>query len=340
LNATLGRRAFAGRTARYARIAPAAMLALACASCTDALLARYRDDAYLAHYEYALGEQYLTVSDVTMCYQDLGRGETVLVLPGLGTNADFWRLNVPVWAERYRMLVLDPPGFGKSDKPDLTYDLPRICDRIIAFLDAKRVARTHIIGGSMGGHLALLLALEHPDRVSSLVAMGSSGYWKAPGPLLDLGFKLFWNDAVVADHMRRAWPDIFDQLFAEQTPVTRSLLRYQMAVRAHGDRYRAEGRAFSRALRSIFYNSVRDRLQEVHQPTLLIWGEDDRIHPARGAWVFRDRIPDSRLVVVPGAYHEVMIDRPNVFNRLVLDFLERGTSAIEDTPRQAGVSAP
>lgn len=306
------------------------MAAAACPSCTDLLLARYRDDQYLTGHHYALGEQYVVVDGIRFCYQECGEGPTVVILPGLGTNIDFWQRTIPVLARSFHVIAVDPPGIGRSDKPDASYDLIWICDRLKAFLDARGVAHASFIGGSFGGHLAALLALRYSERVDKLVLMGSSGFWEKPGPLLRVAFALLWNDAIVADHMRRAWPDIFSRLFIRQTPLTRELLRYQMAVRAVGSVYEAEGLAFSRTLRSIFCHSLRGDLERLRQPVLLIWGEYDAVHLPKDAVYFRDHIPDSRLVVVPNSGHEVMIDQMAVFDRLVTAFLRDGTAAIAD----------
>ena len=299
----------------------AAALSLAAVSCTDLKLAKYRDDRFLEEHRYALGEQYLKVGDLKLCYQEHGRGPNFLVLPGLGTNIDFWQLNVPTWADEFHVVALDPPGFGKSDKPDVEYDLKWICDRIVDFMDAKGLQRTSIMGGSMGGHLALLMAIHYPDRVEKLVLMGSVGAWPPPNFMLDTAFNLMWNDLIVADYLRSNWPTIFPKLFERQTELTRQLFRYQMAVRADGWRYAPEGRAGSRALRSIFYRSCRSHLREISHPVLLIWGEHDQIHSLEYAQFMADQLPNSRLVIVPNAGHEAMIDQPKIFSESVVSFL-------------------
>jgi pimeloyl-ACP methyl ester carboxylesterase len=300
-------------------------------SCTDCLLSRYRDDAFLTTHKYAIGERYADVDGIRLCYQERGEGEDIVILPGLGMSIDFWQLNVPALAERYHVVAVDPPGFGKSDKPDVPYDLTWMADRILTFMDTRHIERANLIGGSMGGHLALLLATGHPNRVNKLVLMGSSGAWPPPGFLLAAGLKAFWNDAVVSDHLRRNWPNIYRKIFIRQTPITQELFRYQMALRANAARYAPEGRASARAMRSIFFNSCRDRLAEVSRPTLLVWGASDQVHLLDEAQAFRRGLPDSRLVVVPDAGHEVMIDQSATFNQLVLQFLDRGTQAVADS---------
>jgi pimeloyl-ACP methyl ester carboxylesterase len=300
-------------------------------SCTDLNLLEYRDDALLARHRYALGEKYIDVGNLTLCYQERGQGDPVLILPGLGTDIDFWQLNVPALAERYHVLAVDLPGLGKSDKPDASYELPWICDRIVAFLDAKDLQRVSIVGGSLGGHLALLLALNHPDRVDKLVLMGSVGAWLEPDFLLSMLLRVLWNEWLVADYARANWPEIYGKMLMRETELTRELFRYQMAVRAAPHRYMPEGRALARALRSIFYHSCRQRLSEVQMPVLLVWGESDEIHPVEEGLFMRQHLPDARLVVIPDAAHEAMIDQPELFNRVVLEFLEYGTDGVQDS---------
>ena len=294
-------------------------------SCTDLLLSRYKNEPLRTQYRYALGEQYVDVGGLKLCYQEQGEGPPVVILPGLGTSIDYWQLNIPALARSHRVLAVDLPGLAKSDKPEASYDLEWMTDRLVAFMDARNVPKADVIGGSMGGHLAMLMALKHPERVGKLVLMGTSGVWPKPGILLDLALKGLWNDTIVTDHMRRNWPGIFARIVRHQTPVAARILAYQMSVRAVGTAFGAEGRAASRALRSIFYHSLRDRLSELRNPTLLIFGQHDPIHvPADGQYMAA-HMPNARLVVVPDAAHEVMLDQPEVFNSLVTSFLENPT---------------
>jgi 4,5:9,10-diseco-3-hydroxy-5,9,17-trioxoandrosta-1(10),2-diene-4-oate hydrolase len=312
-----------GAARRTVLVTLAAMLALAAASCTDLQLRQYRDDRCLAGYHYALGENYITVSGLKFCYQEAGAGETVLILPGLGTSIDYWQFVIPALASQYHVVAVDLPGFGKSDKPDASYELSWIADQVVAFMDAKRIGRASIIGGSMGGHLALLLALNHPERVSKLVLMGSVGNWEPPGLLLDAAIKTLWNDGLATDFLRQQWPELYAKMFKTKTPMTEEIFRYDMALRADGLKYYPYGRAASRAFRSILKSSCRDRLGEIASPVLLVWGEEDTIHSAADvALHFREHLPDSRLVVVPDAAHEVMVDQPGAFNDLVPAFPE------------------
>ncbi|MCX5684314.1 MAG: alpha/beta fold hydrolase [Planctomycetota bacterium] len=314
-----------------AGLAIAAMLAISAASCADLRLRQYRDDACVANYRYALGESYVAVDGLKFCYQEAGAGETVLILPGLGTSIDYWQYVIPALASRYHVVAVDLPGFGKSDKPDAGYELSWLADKVFAFMDARGIGRASVIGGSMGGHLALLMALNHPERVSKLVLMGSVGNWEPPGLLLDTAIKTLWNDGLATTFLRERWPELYSKMFKTQTPMTEAIFHYDMALRADGPKYYPYGRAASRAFRSILKSSCRDRLGEINAPVLLVWGEEDAIHSAAEvALHFRQHLPDSRLVVVSDAAHEVMVDQPAAFNKLALAFLGSGTAGVQD----------
>ena len=309
------------------------LAALASASCADLRLMSYRDDALVRQYRYALGEQYVDVKGLKLCYQEMGEGDTVLILPGLVTSIDYWQYNIPELAKHHHVVAVDFPGLGKSDKPDIEYQMAWIMERIADFMDAKGIRRADVIGSSAGGHLALMLALAHPERVSKLVLVGTVGNWDPLTPGQDLAVKLFWSDPLAVHLLRVDWPIIFDWLFYKKTDFTRSILRYDMALRADRPLYTPYGQATGRTMKSLLYSTCRDRLGEIACPVLLIYGEHDRIHRTDHLERhFVEHLKDSRLVIVPEAAHEVMVDQPAVFNALVEGFLERGTAGVASSP--------
>jgi len=293
--------------------------------CTDLLLAKYRDDKLATSYRYVLGEEYIVAKGVTLCYQEYGTGDPLIILTGLGTDVDFWETTVPVLAKEHRVYALDLPGFGKSDKPEARYDLDWMEAIIIAFMDAKHIQRANILGESMGGQIALLLALDHRDRVEKIILMGSVGDWPPPGFLLAGFLNYAWPDIIVGDHIRRCWPDIFQNISLTQNESTERIFKRQMAVRANGTLFADEGRASTRALRGIVFATCRYRLPNVKVPVLLLWGDEDVIHPKDAAIYMHEHLPDSKLVIIPNAGHEVFIDQPEIFDREVLQFLREGT---------------
>ncbi|MCG3138222.1 MAG: 4,5:9,10-diseco-3-hydroxy-5,9,17-trioxoandrosta-1(10),2-diene-4-oate hydrolase [Phycisphaerae bacterium] len=310
-----------------------------CGGCLgDIRLLHYRNDELLANYRYRLGEQYLTIDGLQYCYQEMGSGPTLLIIPGLGTSVDFWQMNIPVWAMQFHVVAVDLPGFGKSDKPDVDYELDWLCDRLIDFMDAKGLKRVNVLGGSMGGHLALMLAIDHPQRIDKVIMMGATGAWASPSWPVDLAIRLLWNEWMVADFMQERWPEIFAKMFKHENNVSRQLFRYQMALRAGDGTYDAEGRASARALRSIFYTTRRHELDRLQAPLLLVWGAEDEIHPLDDAQYIREHVEQSRLVVVTDSGHEVMIEQPAIFNHLIETFLLEGLGKVSDNYSEATIA--
>lgn len=312
--------------------------ALLGSACTDLQLRKWRNDALIDSYRYQLGEQFVEVNGIRICYQEFGGGPTVVILPGLGSNLDYWADAVAFLAASNHVIAIDAPGYGLSEKPDGTYDITWMAEQIVAFLDAKSIARATLMGQSMGAHLAVIIADRHPERVDKLVLEGSIANWPTAGPILAGGFRYIWNDAVTMDHLRRNWPDIVTKLSIHDTPARERILRYQMAVRANGERYRPEGLSSSRTLRSILLTSLRERLATICIPVLLIWGANDRIHSVDNGIELRSLLDDSRLVVIADAGHGAMMDQPGEFSRLVQRFIEGGTDAIRDDPEALGIA--
>src|SRR5215469_12487769 len=117
--------------------------------------------------------------DCRLHYHEAGDGPALVLLHGSGPGVTGWsnfRGNFPVFAQHFRTIVLDMPGFGRSDRPPLDRAYPRVAaDALAGLLDALGIEQAHLLGNSMGGYVALEFALAYPDRVSRLVGMGPGG---------------------------------------------------------------------------------------------------------------------------------------------------------------------
>jgi 4,5:9,10-diseco-3-hydroxy-5,9,17-trioxoandrosta-1(10),2-diene-4-oate hydrolase len=278
--------------------------------------------AQTENYAYPLGENYMEINGIRLCYQDVGQGdETLLILPGLLTSIDFWRQNIPEWAKHYRVVAVDYPGIGKSDKPDASYATDWLVEQVVAFMDAMGIERATIIGGSLGGQMTLMMGLLHPERVNRLVVMGSSGITPYPSQETEWILTNWWTEGVGTIGLMAAWKIVTADFFATDCELGQELTERQLADRQQLSTFRAEGIAATRALKNTLYYTLVDRLGEITCPVLLIWGEYDYIHPVKAGRYMHEHLSDSTLIVVPGSGHEVMVDAPDAFNAIVLDFL-------------------
>lgn len=269
-----------------------------------------------------------------VAYIDQGSGpQTLLLVHGLASHAGFWRENIAALAEHYRVVAVDLPGYGRSQKDDaypytLSFYAATLRDLITA-LDLERVT---VVGHSMGGQVAMILALEHPGVVERLVLAAPAGieaFSAQEGTLLRNAYTVEGirnaPEAVVRNNVRlnfHAWDERFEWLVAE---------RLALARLPEFDRF---AYAVVRSVAAMLDQPTSERLSDIRHPTLLVYGAHDGLipnpflHPGTPADVFgpaAERM-GATLVEIPAAGHILMLERPGSFNTALLDWL-RGTPA-------------
>lgn len=242
----------------------------------------------------------------TVLYRTAGEGEPLVLVHGLAGSARSWRTTAADLARSYRVHLVDLPGFGAMSRPRSRFVLSEAAGWLAELLRELELGPAHLAGHSMGGYVSLRLAAEHPELVRRLVLAAPAGVpaeRSLPGHLLPLLRTL----------RRISPPDFPPHLFNALRAGPWNLLRIA---------------------RELLAEDVRAELGRIRHPTLLIWGEEDPIIPPETGELFRREIPDSRLVVLPGAGHLLMDDRPHEFNRAVRSFLAGEASG--GSSRRAG----
>src|SRR6266566_2979536 len=230
-------------------------------------------------------------------YDEAGshKGTPVVMLHGGGPGASGmsnFKNNLPVFAQRFRTLVVDQPGYGKSDKPQVqgnyfTFAATALKD----LLDELGIGQAHLVGNSLGGGTAVRFALENPERASRLVLMGPGGLSLnvfAPDPTE--GVKRLAEFGAPPGPSREKMAAFLRTLFFDPASYEQGLLWRE----AHRLRHRV----------------------------LLIWGREDRVNPVDGALVAMKMIRRAQLHVFGGCGHWVQLEKAAEFNRLAIGFLE------------------
>ena len=253
---------------------------------------------------------------------DEGRGPVVVFLHGSGNGAcgySNFKGNYPeLVAAGYRVLIPDLVGFGYSDKPtEALYTLDYFVECVKQTLDAAGVASATVVGNSLGGAVALGLALAHPASVERLVLMAPGGlndlpdYLAMPGmaamfalygsgkPVTAEAMKQFFIDAFVVDPVA-----VTDQLVNERT----ELMKLQNP----------------QVMKTLKVPNLTERLGDIACPALSLWGMNERMMPESGILRLAKGLKNGRMVLVPNCGHWVMIEHRELFNRMVLDFLRNG----------------
>ena len=271
-------------------------------------------------------DHYIKVGNINTRYWALGdRGSPVILVHGLGASADIWMHNVETLAAQHRVYVPDLVGFGRSDKPSVTFTPAYAIQFINDFMNALNIEHASLVGQSLGGGISLLYTLQFPNKVDKLVLVDSAGLGKETiftlklmslpiiGELMSrpsrmqvsLFFKLaVRNPAVITKDIIETYYEFFSQPGAQKflLNVVRSI------VNVHGGR------------KDLLSPILKD-LQKITAPTLIIWGKQDRVLPLKHAYFAREQLPNSSIHILDHCGHIPNLERPDEFNKVVLEFL-------------------
>jgi 3-oxoadipate enol-lactonase len=266
---------------------------------------------------------YTTASDgVRLHYDVSGRrgGEAVLMIQGLGADSRGWALQRRAIGKHHRVIVFDNRGVGRSGKPPGDYDLTQMADDALTVLDAAGYDTAHVMGASMGGVIAQIIAVMHPHRVRSLILACTACRhlpWRrelledwaaiaqAQGMRAFAARNLRW--LVGSRSLRRFWP-----AFGVLSTIAISAPAHSFVSQVHAILDMDDG--------------LRVLLPTVTAPTLVLVGSQDILTPQADAEEIVELVPDSELAVVRGGAHGFLVENFGTFNRLVIDFLTRVTA--------------
>ena len=230
---------------------------------------------------------------------------------------------MPVFAPRYRTIALDLPDFRRETAGPIAVDPETLGSTVTGFVDMLRLGSVSIAGNSLGGLVAMLAALAHPELVRSLVLVDPVGLTASPTPPLDdallalLGFWLALPHRPAALVRAGYAASFYDSSRVDEETVA-EIARY--SATPHGQRMR------SRTLHEIFHFSrhlgvFHARLAGLRLPTLVVWGKNDPVLPVKDAEIARRVLPNPRLELLEHCGHHPHIEVPAVFSSIVLDFL-------------------
>ena len=263
---------------------------------------------------------------------DRGDADTVVLLPGGGPGASAWSnfgKNLPVVAKRFRAVMMDLPGYGKSAaRPPTGHFFTVAADALAGLLDHLGISKVHVIGNSLGGGTALRFALRYPDRAGRLVLMGPGGLTLnvlSPDPTE--GVRRLMEFAAPPGPSRDKMAAFLRVMVHDQRLVTDELIDERYAVASQ-----PEALAGMAAMGSSFFGEFAEEgmlWREAHRLThevLLIWGREDRVNPLDGALIALKQLRRVQLHVFGGCGHWAQLEKFDEFNDLSLRFLAGGAA--------------
>ncbi len=267
---------------------------------------------------------------IRLAYVDEGKSEEpILFLHGLGSYLPAWQKNIRDLRDQFRCIAVDLPGYGKSSKGLFPFTMEFYADVIVKFMDALNIPRATIAGHSMGGQIAMVMALKYPERVSRLILVSPAG------------FELFTPG-------EKAWlKEVMTPEFVQLTPVQQIranvvsnfynmpkdaefMVTDRIALRDARD-FLKYCYAVSKSVAGMVDQPVFEVLEKISQPTLILFGENDNLIPNRIlhggrtrdiAEIGHAKIPNSRLVMIPRCGHFLQFEKPEIFNQAITRFLK------------------
>jgi pimeloyl-ACP methyl ester carboxylesterase len=254
-------------------------------------------------------ETWVTMSHGRTRYFEAGTGPDVLLIHGAGflSGGHSWLPVLPQLGEHFHVRAIDCLGFGPGDHLSQPYSFGYLVDHLREFIDVLEIAPTHVVGHSMGGWLGVVLAYESPERVGRFVDVAGGGTQTRP-----LATMVEWQPPApeaIEQGLAHLDPAIVkERLQAANDPTATSSFRGLMDHMTNPET-------------RVRYNTLR-RMPHIKAPTLVLWGEDDKVNDLEAAKLSHDNIPGSQLNVLPGVGHGVPNEAPEEFVQTVVAFLE------------------
>ena len=275
--------------------------------------------------DYGFDVEYME-GDPSIAYIDEGSGEkTILLVHGLASNAGFWRYNIKALSNEYRVIAIDLPGYGKSDKGDYPYGMAYYAELLAGFIDQLSLDNVIYIGHSMGGQIGITLAINHPEAIEQLVLAAPAGIEK-----FDEGEGEWLANALTKEGIAKATePQVRANLsinFYRWNPEYEWMVEERVRM-AKTEEMKEFAYTVIESIQAMIDEPTSDMLYRISHPTTILYGKYDGLIPNRYLnpgftdAVFEkgnQQIPNSSLVEIDDAGHMLMIEKAEAFNQAVL----------------------
>jgi pimeloyl-ACP methyl ester carboxylesterase len=273
----------------------------------------------------------VTLEGAKVAYEERGKGDAVILLHGWNSSRKQWLLNLKSLAPHFRAIAPDLPGYGESEESAFPYTLDGMASFLEAFGEALHLPAFHLVGHSMGGCIAVRYTVLRPHKVDRLVlvstptrtvSMGLSALVPGAGRFVSGTYRLR-NEAMLK------W--MFYHGLYQMEEQDLDFVRANVKANALTTRH-----ALSRSIRLTRGMDLADDLRSIDQPTLVVFGNKDRIVNPKDALRQRDLLARPYMTVLSSCAHCPPYERPELFNAVVLDFLrEKGLDNRSEGPRDA-----
>lgn len=246
------------------------------------------------------------VNDIELYYEQYGESEPIIFSHGWLDDCSAWNSQIELFAKNHTVILYDHRGHGRSDKPRADYSVKALSNDLDSFMQTLKLERVTLVGFSLGGMVALMFTLQHPAKVSKLVLVGTTAKMAMPAHILSaLRYILPYRTFVrIASKPRFYKPS--QHIIEDFIPRAMKVPKY------------AAYKCFAELTNNY---DIRNRVSYIKVPTLIIVGEKDMTN-LKGSQHLSREIEGSRLQVISGCGHSVMIEKPEEFNQILQQFID------------------
>jgi pimeloyl-ACP methyl ester carboxylesterase len=279
--------------------------------------------------DYTFEVKYQSVRNINIAFIDEGKSENVLLLiHGLGTSAKSWIKNIPSLSKDYRVIAVDLPGYGKSDKGYYQYSMSWYAQVLTEFLDELKIKKATFIGHSMGGQISLVASLTYPEKVDRLVLISPAGFEKFTEGEGDWMKSAFTINLVKDTPTRNVDFNLRSNFY--ETPKDASFfVTDRIQVRGASD-FEDYCYAVTRNVTGMIDEPVLNKLKDINHKTLILFGENDGLIPnayLHGGFTEdiakfgQGEIPQSELRIIPKCGHMLQFEKSDIANKEIIKFM-------------------
>ncbi|MDO6739383.1 alpha/beta fold hydrolase [Wenyingzhuangia sp. 2_MG-2023] len=263
--------------------------------------------------EESVEQKEITVDSVKTAYLSAGNGYPVIFLHGGGAGAITWYPSIGPISKKFQVIAPDIIGYGESDKPNAPYDRPYFSKWLKSFLKELKISKAHIVGLSQGGAIALQFTIDNPEMVDKLVLVDSAGL----GAKASFGsmIGMIWMNSFPSSLANR-----FNSPYILHTPSKRDPNHSLYSIAVIKDK--GGKNAFKQGRGSAVSKIPEELLKQIKNETLIIWGENDKLFSVEYGEATAKIIPNAKLHLIQDAGHLPLIDQTEIFNEILIDFLE------------------
>jgi pimeloyl-ACP methyl ester carboxylesterase len=262
------------------------------------------------------------LNDVEIYYEEHGKGRPMVFLSETACDGEVWKINqVEEFSKDHRVIIHDYRGTGQSSKPSIDYTTKMFCDDLVVLMDHLGAKDAVVVGHSMGGRVAQLLALDHPEKVHKLVLASTGAHYpltkglplKIMKEMIEWGYEKYEREHTILV----GWTDDYVKQHPEK-------IEQYLKVRMHN---LCPVEFYLRHLLARQGHDTSTRLKDIKQPTLILVGEDDRnitseISHRMSSEILVKGIPNAKLVVLPNERHSYFFTNPGEAHRVIREFIK------------------